>query len=67
MLEKALAGFEKSRAHLYPPSVSFTDFFECSNFLSLILRDSGRFLCFSQKFCAGNSVWPVGIDPLAHA
>ena len=67
MLEKALAGFEKSRAHLYPPSVSFTDFFECSNFLSLILRDSGRFSCFSQKFCAGNSVWPVGIDPLAHA
>lgn len=25
MLEKALAGFEKSRAHLYPPSVSFCE------------------------------------------
>ena len=49
-------GFKKSRVFLYPGFVSFyTVIYECFDYLSLTLRDSGDCLLrFPLIFCAGN-------------
>ena len=62
MLEKALAGFEKSRAHLYPPSVSFYRFLWMFQFpFAYFARQRSFLMFFSEilrgKLCVAGRNW----------
>ena len=56
--------FEKSWVFLSPSIVSFSRI-SILSFLSLILQDSGFFLCFPLKFC--EEIGAREVNPLEHA